>query len=223
MYKLGLYTLPRKKFYNLTIITMPAKKTHWMTNTRFYRIYRGIINRCTLPSDNNYRYYGGRWIKCEWRTFEDFLNTMYRNYLTHVKEYWEDNTTIERIDVNWNYCIENCRWATVKEQLNNTRVNVPMEYNWIKYKSIEMLCEHLGLKYNTLYKRVFIEGQDTKQAIDEMINKRQKYEYRWVHYKWITDMCRKLWLKRTSITYRLKTWMCIEDAIEREFRPYNKL
>ena len=32
---------------------------------------------------------------------------------------WEKDTTIDRIDWNWNYCKENCRWATYKEQYLN--------------------------------------------------------------------------------------------------------
>lgn len=169
-----------------------------------------------------YSVYGGRWIKCQWDTFMDFYYTMYRSYKEHVTQYWEKNTTIERIDVNWNYCVENCRWATIKEQWNNMRFNVAMDYNGIHYPSIMMLCEHLCLNYGTLYKRVFLEGQDARGAIDEMLEKANKYKYKGITYKWITDMCRKLWLKRTSITYRLKHGMSIEDAIESEFRPYNK-
>lgn len=220
--KLGLHSLPRNKFYNPTIITM-YWKTHWMSRTRFYRIYRWIVSRCNLPSINTYKVYWWRWIKCEWNTFEDFYYTMYKSYNEHVKKFGERNTTIERIDVNWNYCIENCRWATTKEQWNNTRSNVPMEYNWITYPSIEVLCEHLWLKYNTVYKRIFLEWQSSKHAIDELITKNNKYKYKWITYKWITDMCKKLWLKRTSIKYRLSIWMSIDEAIETDFRPYNNI
>ena len=197
-------------------------RTHWMSKGRFYRIYRWIKNRCNLPSDYNYHCYGGRWIKCEWNTFNDFYYTMYKSYIEHVEKYWEKDTTIERIDVNGNYCVENCRRATIKEQGNNTRFNLKIEHDWVKYPSLRVLCESLNLNYNTVYKRVYLEWQDVNEAIRELQTKANKYKYKGVTYKWITDLCRKLWLKRTSIAYRIKMWMSIEDAIESEFRTYNK-
>lgn len=196
--------------------------THWMSNARIYRIYRWIISRCKYPSMNVYKIYWARWIKCLRNRFEDFYNDMWKSYEEHVREYWEKNTTIDRIDVNWNYCRENCRRATIKEQWNNTRLNIHIEYKWKRYKSIMELCEELWIKYVTLYKRVFIEWQDAQKAIDNMIEKSNKYKYKWVTYKWITELCRKIWVNRTSIHYRLKQWMDIEEAIEKEFRPYNK-
>lgn len=142
---------------------------------------------------------------------------MWESYIKHIKQHWEKNTTIDRIDVNWNYCKENCRRATQKEQMNNMRENVPMEYNWKKYPSIMLLCEDLWLKYVTLYKRIFLDWQNPEKAILEMLEKKNKFKYKWIVYKWITDMCRKLNLKRTSIWYRLSIGMTIEEAIEKPF------
>lgn len=221
MYVMDAYSSQQKVLYH-NYITMTFKRTHWMSNTRFYRIYRWIKRRCNLPTDTNYSHYGARWIRCERKNFEDFRYTMYWSYLEHINKYWEKNTTIERIDVNWNYCIENCRRATMKEQGNNTRTNVAIKYDWVKYPSIEILCESLNLNYHTVYKRIFLDGQWVKEAIDDLKTKTSKYKYKWVTYKWITDLCRKLWLKRTSITYRLKIWMSLEDAIENRFRTYVK-
>lgn len=175
-----------------------------------------------FPSHTAYKNYWGRWIKCLWNDYEAFEMDMYESYVYHVSKYWEKDTTIERIDVNWNYCKENCRWATVKEQSNNTRTNVKIKFNWKEYPSMQILCEYLWLKYWTLYKRIFIEWQDIDKAIYEMKSKKQKYNYKGTAYKGITDMCRKLWLNRTSITYRLRNWMTIDEAIETNFRTYNK-
>ena len=187
--------------------------THWMSKTRFYKIYRWVLARCNTPSMTWYRHYWGRGIKCYWEKFEDFRDDMYESYQIHVKQFWEDKTTLERIDVNGNYCKENCRRATPKEQINNTRMNVKIKFNWKEYQSLQYLCEYLWLKYCTLYKRIYLDWQDKDKAIVEMLNKKQKYKYKWVTYKWITDMCRKLWLKRTTINYRLSIWMSIEEAI----------
>lgn len=197
-------------------------RTHWMTWTRIHKIFLWIKKRCNTPSMTWYKNYWWRWIKCLRKTFEDFYRDMWEAYQNHVEKYGEKDTTLDRIDVNRNYCKENCRWATVKEQLNNTRVNVKIKFNWKEYPSMQTLCEYLWLRYWTLYKRIFLEGQDVDKAIYEMTSKKQKYKYKWVTYKWITDMCRKLWLNRTSINYRLKIWMNIEDAIEKDFRSYNK-
>ena len=95
--------------------------THWMTWTRFYRIYNNMKNRCEYKKYHEFKYYWWRWIKCKWNSFEEFRDDMYASYLCHSLEYWENQTTIDRINVNWNYCIENCRWATYKLQANNKR------------------------------------------------------------------------------------------------------
>lgn len=100
-------------------IIIKLNTTHGMSKTRFYNIYLSILQRCYYKKSENYYLYGGRGIKCLWESFEEFKNDMYKSYLEHVKVYGEKNTSIGRINVNGNYCKDNCRWATWKLQGNN--------------------------------------------------------------------------------------------------------
>ena len=106
-----------------------GKKTHWLSKTRFYKIYRWIIKRCNNKLSLGYKRYGWRWIKCDCITFEDFNNDMYVSYIKHCEEYWEKQTSIDRINFDWNYCKENCKWATTEEQWNNKSTNNFITYN----------------------------------------------------------------------------------------------
>lgn len=109
---------------------MTFKKTHGKRKTRIYSIYTWIRTRCYNKNYVDYKNYGNRWIKCLWDSFEDFYKDMGESYEAHVKEYGEKNTTIERINVNGNYCKENCTWKTKKEQVNNQRTNTIVVINW---------------------------------------------------------------------------------------------
>ena len=105
-------------------------KKHWMEWTIPYRKYFSLKARCENINNDSYKSYWWRWIKCEWKTFEEFWIDMKDVYNEHLEKYWIKNTTIDRIDVNWNYCKENCRWATLEVQANNKRNNRYIEYKW---------------------------------------------------------------------------------------------
>lgn len=117
-----------------------------MENNKIIKILRNrfydIKKRCNNINAQNYYLYWWRWIICEWNNSNDFINDMIKWFSVELQ--------IDRIDVNWNYCKENCRWVTNKENCNNRRNNIFMEFNW-QIKTIKQWAE----EYNMPYKRVY--------------------------------------------------------------------
>lgn len=102
---------------------LKERKTHGMSNTRFYHIWQGMKYRCQNVNNTAYRYYGGRGIKLcdEWNSFEKFKEDMYEEYKKQAKKYGEKNISIDRINSNGDYEKNNCRWIELKNQWANTR------------------------------------------------------------------------------------------------------
>lgn len=128
--------------------TSAAKKTHGMTRTRIYRIYRHMLERCFSKSSAGYKDYGARGITvCKgWKeNFENFRDWSLANG-------YSDNLSIDRIDNDKGYSPENCRWATNLIQCNNRRSNVFVEYNG-KRMTLASWARNLNLKYQSLVGR----------------------------------------------------------------------
>ncbi len=127
-------------------------KTGISTST-FYRKWDSMRSRCYRKNSTHYASYGGRGIKIDWKIFEDFKKDMYKSYLRHRKEHGDEETTIDRIDVNGDYSKSNCRWATNKQQGRNRRNNVFVEYKGNKIVA-SAFCELTGLNKTTVCRKI---------------------------------------------------------------------
>jgi len=87
---------------------------------RYHPLYKTWLNmkqRCTNPRRNDYQYYGGRGIAM----CDEWLESFQAFYDWAMDNGWKKRLTIDRLNVEGNYCPENCRWVSRTVQSQNRR------------------------------------------------------------------------------------------------------
>lgn len=124
--------------------------------------------RCCNPNCNSYHVYGGRGINiCDaWiNSFESFAQWALNNG-------YDTSLSIDRIDNDGNYCPENCRWATRKEQDHNRSNVVLYIHNGEEYTMNE-LAGFYEVDPNSI-RRNLKKGMTIDESISEALRKRRK-------------------------------------------------
>lgn len=132
---------------------------------RLYNIWSKMIGRCERPYESSYERYGGKGISVcqEWHLYENFFYWALENG-------YNDTLTIDRIDNAGNYEPSNCRWATYKQQANNTSANVFVEFNGER-KTLAELAEEYKIPYKTFHERYRTRKWDLERALTTPLRK----------------------------------------------------
>lgn len=145
-----------------------TSKTHGFSKTRLYRVYKGIIQRCSNPANPAFRHYGGRGIKMcdQWR--ESFV--AFREWAL-TSGYREDSPlgtlSLDRIDPNGNYEPSNCRWETIQIQQNNKRNSAFIVIGEEKL-TIAQWAKTKGTSSQTLYSKMYRLFEQLGLSADEV-------------------------------------------------------
>lgn len=166
-----------------------------------YCCWTGMKTRCNVPSDKMYPQYGGRGIKlCDrWLDFNSFCEDM--------GERPSPKHSIDRIDNDGDYCPENCRWATCKEQNTNRRNTHWVEVDG-KRMSISDASTYTGIDRNSIYLRISkglaVNHQDLKTIYLEYNGKSQS----------LRAWGRELGISNSVIAKKLRNGMPVEKVLE---------
>lgn len=144
---------------------MHKAPNHLLRKHRLYNIWTLMKTRCYNPNSKLYKYYGKRNIK----VCEEWKNNIKIFYDWAMANGYQDNLTIDRIDVNGNYEPSNCRWVSRKTQSRNLRSNITYTYN-NETHCISEWAEIYNIRRNTLWNRLN-KGWDIEKALNTPVKK----------------------------------------------------
>lgn len=138
-----------------------ASLVHGQTNSRLYRIYNGMKNRCYNQKQQSYENYGGRGITI----CEEWLKSFTAFEEWSLSHGYADDLSIDRIDNNGDYSPKNCRWVTRTEQNENTRRNHLVTIG-DRTQPLSAWVRERGLNYHTVSFRIHQKHMTPEQALE---------------------------------------------------------
>lgn len=134
------------------------------TMERLYRIWHNMKSRCYNKNFSRYKYYGAKNIKIcdEWKNdFSKFKQWALLNG-------YNDNLTIDRIDINKGYEPNNCRWVDMVIQNNNTSKNHYVLYDG-KLQTVANIAKKNNIHRCVLNNRLR-RGWSLQEALSRKVN-----------------------------------------------------
>lgn len=140
------YCLTSGESQSCGCLAVELSTTHGDAHSPTYESWAHMKRRVLNPLDAAYSYYGGRGITLDKRWLD------YSNFLADMGK-CPPGLTLERIDNDGPYSPENCKWASRKDQSNNRRSNVLLEFGGLRL-NIAQWAKRTGIKKGTLHYRI---------------------------------------------------------------------
>lgn len=145
---------------------------HKVSNNRILTIWSGMKRRCYVEHDEAYPKYGGRGIKI----CDEWLNNVEMFEKWALENGYDDSLSIDRIDVNGDYCPENCRWADDLTQQNNRSNNHLLTF-YGETKTIREWERVSGISRSTFMGRIKKGETDPDKIFAKYIKAKKKEKY----------------------------------------------
>lgn len=139
---------------------------HGKRNTRLFRIWSNMKSRCYNSNFPDYKNYGMRGISI----CDEWINDFMSFHTWAIDNGYKENLTIDRIDVNGDYCPKNCRWVTLYQQSINKRTNHFVVLNGVR-KTLQEWCDEFGINRKTVCDRLR-RGWDIQTALTKEVDRR---------------------------------------------------
>ena len=142
--------------------------THYESRSKLYHVWVAMRQRCYNINSHEYSSYGGRGIVVcpEWLGHDGYIH--FREWaLSHGydEKLGGKQCSIDRIDVNGNYCPENCRWISIQEQQTNTTRNIIVSANGESH-TLKEWSRITGIRYSKLRKRIVELKWEARKALE---------------------------------------------------------
>ena len=179
---------------------------HGKYGTSIYKVWANMIQRCNNPDSSYYHRYGARGIKvCDsWLKFENFYKDMGDN---------PRGFCLERVDNNGDYCPENCKWVSPKEQARNRETSVEVTYNG-KTQCIAAWEEELGFNHGTLWTRLYSYNWTIEKAMTAPVKETNRVPVTaFGKTQSLTKHAKEYGLGLTTVQARLARGIPLEQAL----------
>lgn len=144
---------------------------HGGKKERLYVVWSSMKQRCLNPNDPYYFRYGGRGISIcdDWKDYRKFRE--WAESSGYDKNNRDRSCTLDRVNNDGNYCPENCRWVTQKEQDNNRSSNHFITNSSGVSKTLSQWSEVTGIRKDTLRRRICVMNWDIDRALTKPVHR----------------------------------------------------